>query len=156
MDLKFTVECWNPNVFGFRTEPLCSVLDLVWTENNAKIRLICSDFGQKILSEIQTIRFERWDFGIIGILMLWMLKSERSKEPNDPKSEQVCSNDWLFGFQHCLDFGRSDFSIPLYLRRLSALFLYCYSSIYVKTFQFHSLRGIVGQRKTSRLRPQWQ
>ena len=49
---------------------LCSVLDLVRTENNAEIRRICSDFGQKILSEIQTIRFERLDFGIIGILML--------------------------------------------------------------------------------------
>ena len=47
-------------------------------KSEPEIRTICSDFGQKISSEIQTIRFERSDFGIIGILMLWMLKSERS------------------------------------------------------------------------------
>ena len=82
-----TVECRNPNMFGFQTEAFCSVCILVRTGINAKIRTICSDFG------------------IIGILVLWMPKSERSNEPNDPKSEQVCLNDQLFGFQHCLDFG---------------------------------------------------
>ena len=116
-DIHCTVECWSPNVLGFRTEPLCSVLDLVRTENYAEIWTICSDFGQKISSEIWMIQLERSDFGIIGILMLWIPKSERSNEPNDLKSEQVCSNHWLFGFQHCLDFGRSDFSISLYWKQ---------------------------------------
>ena len=87
------------------------------TENNAEIRTICSDFRQKISSEIWTIRFERSDFGIIGILMLWMPKSERSKIRTSLFERSIVWISALFGFQM---FGfqhstvrSSDFGIPL-------------------------------------------
>ena len=57
-------------MFGFRTEPLCSVLDLVRTENNAGFRteplcLVLDLVRTENNAEIRTIRFERSDFGIM-------------------------------------------------------------------------------------------
>ena len=75
---KYTVNVRNPNMFGFRTEHVCSVINNVRYEICLKSEQICSDFRRFALSEIRTWSFERSDFGHIWSI-IWCVWNPNEK-----------------------------------------------------------------------------
>ena len=115
-----TVECRNPNTFGFRTDQTSSRAIFVPKQ-------FCPKSERKFISKIQTKSFERLiltklDHFIYACSFLYKTDQLSFKQKsfglNDRNPNQICLNDRSLGFRHYSDFECSVFDIPLYITGL--------------------------------------
>ena len=119
---KSTVECRNPNMFGFRTGPFCSVPNCfertktseIWAIGRPNVQFLDVLASLDCFISIKNL----WPPLFIKRPSLACPKSEHKKKNRTTEIQTMsCSNSWSFGFQHYSGFGRSVFVIPLYVVR---------------------------------------
>ena len=105
------MECQNRNTFRFQTESLCSVLDLVRTENNAEIRTICGFWTENIVwnpnDAVRTFGFRHYWHSYVMNAEIWTIEwTERSNEPKERMNRTIRNLN-----KSVWTIDRSDFSI---------------------------------------------